>query len=165
MIPRLAEVFGWGDEKINYVLGLIGVDSPIYPLTSALQMTSDVMVVEHEGERVLFITSRGESMLTNMIPVLGTADRLATTQLRGRYIAEKSPFTEEQLNQEANRRTLNAFSSWMGLSLVGSSYVQRMRQAEKITRENQVEIDLVADAEEVIDQIEYLELLESDSGG
>ena len=165
MIPRLAEVFGWGDEKINYVLELIGVDSPIYPLTSALQMTSDVMVVEHEGERVLFITSRGESMLTNMIPVLGTADRLATTQLRGRYIAEESPFTEEQLNQEANRRTLNAFSSWMGLSLVGSSYVQRMRQAEKIIRENQVEIDLVADAEEVIDQIEYLELLESDSGG
>jgi len=100
-----------------------------------------------------------------MIPILGTADRLATTQLRGRYIAEKSPFTEEQLNQEASRRTLNAFSSWMGFSLVGSGDVQRIRQAEKIARENQVETDLGADAEEVINQIKYLELLESDSGG
>ena len=151
LIPRVAQVFGWGDEKINYVLELLGVDNPIYPLTSALQMTSDVMVVEVEGERVLFITSRGESMLTNMIPILGTADRLATTQLRGEYIADKTPFTEEQLDQEANRRTLNAFSSWMGLSLVGSGDVQRIRQAEKIIREIEEEIGLAEDAEEMID--------------
>ena len=121
LIPRLAETFGWADEKVAAITGVVGSD---HPFVSLLKVTGNVQIV---GDNV-YMTRNGADLISDWIPFLGAAEALALkSPLFKGEIDPDNKMTEEEYGMQISRKVWNRVFSATGVPATLVDESQRVR--------------------------------------